>query len=91
VPPTPPPAFDGTNAERLNGKAVVPLATTWELPEPWGLDAEALGWKPAEVLKEAERFRQYYTSAKGKGKRRSVKGWRQAWSNWLAVTERMQR
>lgn len=83
APPTPPPAFDGRNAEALNGKAVVPIADTWELPDQWGFDAEALGFKPQEVLREAEKFRQYWTRGNGKGTRRSVKGWSQTWSNWL--------
>jgi hypothetical protein len=91
VPPSAPPAFDGSNAEALNGKAVVQLAAGWELPESWGLDAEALGWKPAQVLREAERFRQYWVAGDGKGKRRSVRGWRQSWSNWLGKAERMAR
>lgn len=82
-PPTPPPAFDGTNAEALNGKAVVAIASSFALPEPWGIDAEALGFKPAEVMREGEKFRQYWVDGKGKGTRRSVKGWRQTWSNWL--------
>ncbi len=89
----PPPApFRGeADLERLNGKAIVPLDVAWELPTAWGTDAEALGWKPREVLREAERFRQYWTDGKGGGKRRGVKGWRQAWGNWLAKAERMQR
>jgi uncharacterized protein YdaU (DUF1376 family) len=82
-PPPPPPAFDGKNAETLNGKAIVAIAVGWELPDQWGLDAEALGFKPPEVLREAEKFRQFWTAGKGKGTRRSVKGWRQTWSNWL--------
>ena len=90
-PPTPPPAFDGRNAEALNGRAVVSLASGWELPDQWGLDAEALGWKPAEVLREAERFRQYWTAGKGSGTRRAVKGWRQCWSNWLAKAAEQRR
>jgi hypothetical protein len=88
APPTPPPEFDGKNAEALNGKAVVPLAATWELPEQWGLDAEALGFKPAEVLREAEKLRQWATQGKGRGTRRNVKGWRQTWSNWLEKAAR---
>lgn len=84
APPTPPPDFDGENAEALNGRAVVRLAATWDLPEAWGTDAEALGFQPPEVLREAERFRQYWVAGKGQGKRRTVKGWRQSWSNWLA-------
>lgn len=87
APPPParssPPAFDGNNFESLNGKSVVGIAAAWELPEAWGVDAEALGWKPYEVLHEAEKFRQYWTTGNGAGKRRAVKGWKQAWSNWL--------
>lgn len=83
APPLPPPDFTGENAEALNGKAVVALAARWELPEQWGIDAEALGWKPREVLLEAEKFRQYWTTGKGANTRRAVKGWRQTWSNWL--------
>lgn len=83
-PPSPPPPFDGLNAEALNGKSVVELASTWELPDDWGEDAEKLGWQPSEVLREAEKFRQYWVAGKGMGKRRNVKGWRQSWSNWLA-------
>ncbi len=81
--PTPPPDFDGLNDETLNGKAVVPLASTWGLPEQWGLDAEALGFKAKEIGYQAEKFRQYWTRGRGAGTRRSVKGWRQSWSNWL--------
>lgn len=88
APSTPPPDFDGENAELLNGHAVVCIAATWELPESWGNDAEALGWKPAEVLREAERFRQYWVVGRGQGKRRTVKGWRQSWSNWLSKAAR---
>jgi uncharacterized protein YdaU (DUF1376 family) len=83
----PPPEFTGENADELNGRAVVALSATWELPGQWGIDAQALGWKPKEILHEAERFRQYWTSGKGAGKRRSVKGWRQGWSNWLSKAE----
>jgi hypothetical protein len=91
APKRPPPAFDGKNGEDLNGKAVVAIADAWELPEQWGMDAEALGFKPASVLNEAEKFRQYYVSGKGAGKRRNVKGWRQSWSNWLGKAAERQR
>jgi hypothetical protein len=89
--PSSPPDFDGKNGETLNGKSVVPIAAAWELPEAWGVDAEALGFKPGEVLREAERFRQYWVAGKGQGTRRSVKGWRQTWSNWLAKAAEKQR
>lgn len=87
----PPPNFDGRNEEVLNGKSVVPIAAEFELPEQWGIDAEALGWKPGEVLREAEKFRQYWTAGRGKGTRRSVKGWRQSWSTWLSKAAERQR
>lgn len=89
--PAPPPAFDGKNAEALNGKSIVKLATAWELPEAWGVSAEQLGWNPGEVLREAEKFRQYWTEGRGQGTRRSVKGWRQTWSTWLEKAARDKR
>lgn len=88
APPTPPPDFDGKNAETLNGKAVVSLAPTFELPAQWGLDAESLGFKPDEVFRQGEKFRQYWTAGRGAGTRRNVKGWRQTWSNWLEKAAR---
>lgn len=89
--PQPPPDFNGKNSAALNGKAIVQIAGDWELPEEWGIDAEALGWKPSQVLYQAEKFRQYWASGKGQGKRRSVKGWRQSWSNWLEKAAKDQR
>lgn len=90
-PPTPPPVFDGKNAEFLNGKTIAILSAEFDLPEQWGLDAEALGFTPPDVLKQSEKFRQYWTVGRGEGTRRSVKGWRQTWSNWLEKAARDQR
>lgn len=82
---TPPPPYRGeANESEIPVKAVVVLSNDWELPEPWGVDAEKLGWPAKDILHEAEKFRQYYTVGKGGGTRRGVKGWRQAWSNWLS-------
>lgn len=92
APTPPPPAFMGdANVIELNCKHVVQLASEWELPEQWGMDAEALGWDPVKILLESERFRQYWVSGKGAGTRRSVKGWRQSWSNWMSKAERFAR
>lgn len=60
-PPPPLPPFDGSNEAGLSAKALVAIATNFDLPEAWGLDAEALGFKPGEVMREAEKFRQYWT------------------------------
>lgn len=86
---TPPPAFIGDeNISEIPGRAIVALDPRWELPEAWGLDAEALGWKPPEIIREAEKFRQHWVVGKGAGTRRGIKGWRSSWSNWLANAEK---
>ena len=87
--PPPPPFAGDSNLENIPPRAIVLIAAAWELPDAWGIDAEALGWKGPSILKEAERFRQYWTVGKGQGKRRTVKGWRQSWSNWLSKAEAM--
>jgi hypothetical protein len=80
----PPPSFSGENSEQIPARAIVALSPDWGLPQSWGVDAERLGWPGGAILKEAEKFRQYWVSGKGSGKRRTVKGWRQSWSNWIA-------
>lgn len=80
---TAPPAFDGGNGKEIPVKAVVPLSATFDLPDEWGVDAEALGFPRSKVLFESERYRQFWAKGKGAGRRKSLKGWRQAWSNWL--------
>jgi uncharacterized protein YdaU (DUF1376 family) len=83
------PAFAGDeNSENINPKARVLIAGTFEVPLAWGKDAEALGWQRFEILKESEKFRQYWTAGKGLGTRRTVVGWRQSWSNWLSKAEK---
>lgn len=82
--PSPPPGFDGENAKSIAPMALVAFVKTWELPEEWGVDAEALGFPRGDVLREAEKFRQYWFAGKGAGKRKTLKGWRQSWSNWLS-------
>ena len=79
-----PPYLGDENEAEIPTRAVVLIAADWELPESWGSDAERLGWPGGAILKEAEKFRQYWVSGKGAGKRRTVKGWRQSWSNWIA-------
>lgn len=88
----PPPAYLGEkNEPDIPAKAKVPLDAAWELPTAWGEDAERLGFAPAEILHQSEKFRQYWTAGKGAGTRRGIKGWRQSWSNWLGNAERFRR
>jgi hypothetical protein len=91
-PTLPPPAFLGdANQAEIPVRAVVQISPAWELPEAWGVDSEALGWKPPEILHESEKFRQYWVVGKGADKRKSLKGWRQSWSNWLVKAEHFRR
>lgn len=88
----PPPAYLGdANESGIPGRARVQLAPKWELPTAWGEDAERLGFLPVEILHQSEKFRQYWVAGKGAGTRRTLKGWRQAWSNWLGNAERFRR
>lgn len=80
----PSPDFDGDNASDIAPKALVQLAQSFGVPQEWGEDAEALGFTPKSIMYECEKFRQYWTVGKGAGKRRTLKGWRQTWSNWLS-------
>lgn len=83
------PTFTGDpNLQDFNARQRPALAHEWELPEEWGNDAERLGWKVPQILKESEKYRQYWTTGKGAGTRRTIKGWRQSWSNWLSKAER---
>lgn len=84
----PPTAFFGENASAIAPRARALLHPDFQLPEDWGRDAEKLGWEPARILKESEKFRQYWVAGKGQGSRKSVRGWRQSWSNWLSKAER---
>ena len=68
--------------------AIAPLPPDWDLPEEWGNDAEKLGWRTADILRESEKFRQYWTAGRGTGTRRSPVGWRQSWSTWLDKASR---
>lgn len=60
--------FDGKNADQLNGKAIATLAEDFELPEQWGVDAEALGFKPQEVLREGENSGSTGPAARARGR-----------------------
>lgn len=61
-----------------------PLSIAW-LPQPAERRyASDLGLSEAEIDREALKFRGYWTDGNGAGKRKTPKGWRQAWQNWIA-------
>jgi len=91
-PPRPPPRpffdFHGDDWREIPPKALVALADDWVLTDEWGEYAVRLGWEAKEILQEAEKFKSYWLHGKGSTTagcpRKSVRGWRTAWSNWLS-------
>ncbi|MDD3181212.1 MAG: hypothetical protein PHD48_00160 [Alphaproteobacteria bacterium] len=65
-------------------KAVVhALASDWSLPEEWKVTSLERNWGSAAIDKQAVKFKQYFGFGKGSDIKRSEKGWRQTWLNWL--------
>ncbi len=87
TPESPPAVFDGgtENASKARKqKAVVfALGEDWALPEDWKEIPLSRGWKEGAVSIQAMKFRQYFGFGKGSDVKRSEKGWRQSWLNWL--------
>ena len=88
--PTPPninysnPDWDGGNEDAINPKARVLLdKEKFALPDEFFDYAKPLGWTASEIQAECHKFKFYFTQGKGQGTRRTVKGWRQSWHNWL--------
>ena len=59
------------------------LPSDWVIDEEWGTDAERIGWKNAKIHTEAERFRQYWVTGAGAGRKKTAREWRQSWANWM--------
>ncbi len=62
---------------------VAALSDDWSLSEEWREIAMDRGWGQTAIDKQAMKFRQYFCFGKGTGKKRSVRGWKQTWLNWL--------
>lgn len=56
------------------------LSATWTLPKPWGDFALSQGMPEFNVRREADRFRDYWTS---KSKDASKLDWEATWRNWV--------
>jgi len=78
------PDWDGGNEDDINPKARVLLdKEKFALPDEFFDYAKPLGWAASEIQAECHKFKFYFTQGKGEGTRRTVKGWRQSWHNWL--------
>ena len=70
-----------TPASRVSRLPAVPLPADWQADAGY---ARQLGLQQAEIDREAIKFRAYWTDGKGGGARKTERGWRQAWMNWIA-------
>lgn len=78
IPPVGPPAVSPKPKAEVRQ-----IASDWALAEEWRDIAKSRGWSESAIDQQAVRFKQYFGFGKGSGIRRSDKGWRQAWLNWL--------
>lgn len=67
-------------ASRVSRLPATPLPADWKADEGY---ARQLGLQQAEIDREVIKFRAYWTDGKGSGSRKTAKGWRQAWQNWI--------
>ncbi|MDD3371932.1 MAG: hypothetical protein PHE27_08935 [Alphaproteobacteria bacterium] len=87
TPESPPVLFadEGAVCQTL-GKAkahVAALSADWSLSEEWRDIATDRGWGTTAIDKQAMKFRQYFCFGRGADKKRSPRGWKQTWLNWL--------
>lgn len=88
-PPTPTvQVFDPDDLNKFPSKALLLWPREATLPDEWGAYAENLGYTPDSVIREMEKFHAYWVHGKGNDPRKSVRGWRQAWNNWLEIASR---
>ncbi len=90
TPESPPVDFDSHGEAASSAKPeakpkgqVAALSEDWSLSEEWREIAKDRGWGETAIDKQAMKFRQYFCFGKGTDKKRSVRGWKQTWLNWL--------
>jgi DNA-binding transcriptional regulator YhcF (GntR family) len=91
-PPLPPPPsglkfyFTGDEDIDPNCKILRQLSDDWGLPEDFFNYATALGMGRDAILIESHKFKGYWLTGKGAGKRRTMRGWSASWQNWINKT-----
>jgi hypothetical protein len=71
------------NEAEIPKSMALPISNDFDPNDEWAEYAEKMGLVNGAMLRELDKFTCYFTVGKGKGKRRTVKGWRQSWSNWV--------
>jgi hypothetical protein len=77
--------FGEKNQNLIPDRQVVPISAEFDPDDEWGKYAEKMGFVNGIGLRELEKFIAYWTAGKGSGARKTKRGWRQAWSNWLEI------
>jgi len=57
------------------------LTPDWDLPESWGEWAEKQGMTPASIVRECDKFKDYWISKSGAGGTKN--DWEATWRNWI--------
>ena len=84
ITPESPPVVSTAGTAQPKPKGVVhALSADWSLPEEWRVTSRERNWGSAAIDRQAVKFKQYFGFGKGSDIRRSEKGWRQTWLNWL--------
>ena len=89
----PVPDWNGDNHADIPPAALVKLSADprWGLPDDLFAHTQTLGWEETKIFDEIEKFFGYWHMGKGSGKRKSVKGWKQSWLNWIKIAANDQR
>lgn len=85
-PPLPPPPPPGSESKKSKQAQPSPtrgtrLKADWTLPQDWGEWAESQGMTPQSILRERDKFRDYWRAKAGSGG--SKADWEATWRNWI--------
>lgn len=87
----PPPTiqfFDIDDLGKNPSKGLLRWSREYGVPEEWCKHLLEMGWELDEIVKESIKFSEYWVAGKGGDPRKSVKGWRQTWNNWMSNAEK---
>lgn len=79
------------NKQLIHPQKHVELSPVFNPDDEWAAYAGKLGFSVDEAIKELEKFIGYWTVGKGANRKKTTRGWRQAWSNWLSNAEKYRR
>lgn len=81
LPPPPPPAKQKKRKSKVAPNRGARLPQDWTLPQDWGEWAEKQGLSMAEILRERDKFRNYWKAKPGADGTKL--DWEGTWQNWI--------